>query len=320
VSGTSGTVETLGSIRGAQGLQGPAGTITGATATGLAAGATPTLTLGGTPQSRTFAFGIPAGATGAQGERGPQGERGERGLQGDRGLPGERGEQGIPGQDGQDGGGRVITGTTSIGATALAAGSVRTLAVLNLPSEVFNSNGTELANGVVLWAQANTIPGATANSGPALIVTAPRVIASSPREIVITVYSAGVQTAANTQIRWFAFIPGDPQTVTPPREPDVYAGVQADTHGGFNAWQTRTIFIPILPAIPLPAGVTTQTPGAFTLHATVQSAGFRVTNIVAHGAQPDTASPTINQLAVTIANDNPTQTWTGNITWTVTVF
>jgi hypothetical protein len=39
--------------------------ITGATATGLAAGATPTVTAGGTASSRTFAFGIPAGAAGA---------------------------------------------------------------------------------------------------------------------------------------------------------------------------------------------------------------------------------------------------------------
>lgn len=46
---------------GPVGPQGPAGTITAATATGLAAGTPPTVTLGGTPEQRTFAFGIPAG-------------------------------------------------------------------------------------------------------------------------------------------------------------------------------------------------------------------------------------------------------------------
>lgn len=51
-------------IQGIQGNTGASGTITSATASGLAAGATPTVTLGGTASARTFAFGIPAGATG----------------------------------------------------------------------------------------------------------------------------------------------------------------------------------------------------------------------------------------------------------------
>lgn len=61
---------------GPQGPQGPtgptgaSGTIASATATGLAAGASPTVTLGGTPSARTMAFGIPAGATGPQGPAG----------------------------------------------------------------------------------------------------------------------------------------------------------------------------------------------------------------------------------------------------------
>ena len=50
-----------------QGPHGDAGTITGATATGLAAGASPTVTLGGTPSARTFAFGIPKGDQGDAG-------------------------------------------------------------------------------------------------------------------------------------------------------------------------------------------------------------------------------------------------------------
>lgn len=58
-------------IQGIQGATGPAGTITSATATGLAAGASPTVTLGGTASARTFAFGIPKGDTGATGPTGP---------------------------------------------------------------------------------------------------------------------------------------------------------------------------------------------------------------------------------------------------------
>lgn len=47
------------------GAAGPAGTITGVTVTGLATGATPTVTLGGTASARTIALGIPAGPAGA---------------------------------------------------------------------------------------------------------------------------------------------------------------------------------------------------------------------------------------------------------------
>lgn len=58
---------------GPQGIQGPkgdkgddgiAGTITSATAVALASGASPTVTLGGTPSARTIQFGIPKGDTG----------------------------------------------------------------------------------------------------------------------------------------------------------------------------------------------------------------------------------------------------------------
>lgn len=61
---------------GAQGVQGDPGvagssaTITSASASGLPAGSQPTVALGGTSLARTFAFGIPAGAKGADGASG----------------------------------------------------------------------------------------------------------------------------------------------------------------------------------------------------------------------------------------------------------
>lgn len=65
---------------GNTGSTGPAGSITGATATPLAAGATPTVGLGGTASARTFAFGIPAGAKGDKGDKGEQGPKGDPGA------------------------------------------------------------------------------------------------------------------------------------------------------------------------------------------------------------------------------------------------
>ena len=53
--------------QGIDGEQGPAGTITSVSAVALAAGASPTITLGGTPSARTMAFGIPSGEAGAAG-------------------------------------------------------------------------------------------------------------------------------------------------------------------------------------------------------------------------------------------------------------
>jgi microcystin-dependent protein len=63
-------------VTGDTGATGPSGTITSATATGLAVGAAPTITLGGTPEARTLSLGIPVGATGATGAQGPQGPQG----------------------------------------------------------------------------------------------------------------------------------------------------------------------------------------------------------------------------------------------------
>lgn len=50
-----------------EGTPGPSGTITGASASPLSSGAAPTVTLGGTPEARTLAFGIPAGPQGPVG-------------------------------------------------------------------------------------------------------------------------------------------------------------------------------------------------------------------------------------------------------------
>ena len=61
-------------VQGPAGPTGPAGAIASATATALAAGAAPTVTLGGTPQARTMEFGIPAGAKGDKGNTGDAGK------------------------------------------------------------------------------------------------------------------------------------------------------------------------------------------------------------------------------------------------------
>lgn len=74
--------------QGEQGIQGPAGTngtngtnatITSASATSLAAGAAPTVTLGGTASARTFTFGIPKGDKGDTGTTGTKGDKGDPG-------------------------------------------------------------------------------------------------------------------------------------------------------------------------------------------------------------------------------------------------
>ena len=67
---------------GPTGPTGPAGTITDASATTLPASSSATVTLGGTPSARTFAFGIPQGAKGEKGDQGPQGETGGAGVLG----------------------------------------------------------------------------------------------------------------------------------------------------------------------------------------------------------------------------------------------
>lgn len=58
------------------GPQGKSGTIESATAKGLAAGAQPTVKLGGTPESRTIEFGLPKGDKGDKGDKGAKGDPG----------------------------------------------------------------------------------------------------------------------------------------------------------------------------------------------------------------------------------------------------
>lgn len=66
-------IQGIQGVKGDTGATGTAATITGATATGLAAGSAPTVTAGGTSSARTFAFGIPAGAKGDKGDTGAAG-------------------------------------------------------------------------------------------------------------------------------------------------------------------------------------------------------------------------------------------------------
>jgi hypothetical protein len=80
-NGTNGT-------NGTNGAAGAAATIAVGTVTGLAAGATPTITNSGTSSAATFNFGIPAGATGTQGIQGIQGATGATGSTGATGPSG----------------------------------------------------------------------------------------------------------------------------------------------------------------------------------------------------------------------------------------
>jgi len=70
----------IANLKGIKGDKGDAAVITDATATTLPAGATATVTAGGTSAARTFEFGIPKGDQGIRGERGLQGSTGPAGT------------------------------------------------------------------------------------------------------------------------------------------------------------------------------------------------------------------------------------------------
>ena len=84
-TGATGPTGSTGST-GATGPAGAAATITAGTATGLAAGAAPTVSNSGSSSAAVFNFGIPAGATGATGPAGPTGATGSAGATGPAGA------------------------------------------------------------------------------------------------------------------------------------------------------------------------------------------------------------------------------------------
>ncbi len=107
---------------GSQGQPGTAATIQVGTVTGLAAGATPTITNAGTANAVVLNFGIPAGATGAKGDTGEQGPTGATGSQGPIGLTGATGATGSQGEQGIPGTAATITiGTVTTGAAGSEA-------------------------------------------------------------------------------------------------------------------------------------------------------------------------------------------------------
>ena len=144
---------------GAQGAVGPTGTaasITGVSATTLAAGATATVTMSGTTTARSFIFGIPKGDTGAQGPQGEQGPQGLRGATGTNGKDGAQGPQGLRGETGATG----PTGPTGSVAslTTTGSGNVVTSVALNASTKVLTvTKGTTMATQSDLTALTNRV-------------------------------------------------------------------------------------------------------------------------------------------------------------------
>lgn len=105
-------------------------------ASGLAAGSPPAVTVSNVGGHKHVTFAIPAGATGSQGLKGDKGDKGEKGDKGDKGDQGIQGIQGVTGEQGPKGdtgmqgpqgeqGPQGIQGVT--GATpALSVGNVTT--------------------------------------------------------------------------------------------------------------------------------------------------------------------------------------------------
>lgn len=114
---TDGSTASISLPPGQKGDSGPAGVITSVTATGIANGLQPTVDLTGTPEARSIALGIPAGAPGATGRSAYQVwlDQGNTGTVSDY-LEALRGPQGLTGDQGSEGpmgSGLEITGSVA---------------------------------------------------------------------------------------------------------------------------------------------------------------------------------------------------------------
>jgi hypothetical protein len=128
--------------QGAQGTPGITPTFAVGTVTGLSAGSTPTVSVSGGPDY-TLSFGIPTGATGAQGAQGATGTQGATGATGAQGTPG-------------------VTPTFAIGTvTNLSAGSTLTVSVSGGPNYTLSFGIPAGATGATGAAGPNTVSTST---------------------------------------------------------------------------------------------------------------------------------------------------------------
>ena len=98
----------IGPMQGPPGAAGTPATVAAGTATGLPAGANPTVTNTGTSSAAVFNFGIPAGQTGPQGSTGATGATGPTGPAST--VPGPTGPQGPKGDTGATGAASTVPG------------------------------------------------------------------------------------------------------------------------------------------------------------------------------------------------------------------